>query len=81
VTAELFAFRVVLKGIVLAHSTRETVFTDHVTYRAIAGQGRLTRLRRRSPLTSIGAESVEFTSGAVYRLSTRGADNFPPRKR
>jgi hypothetical protein len=32
--------RVVLNGIVLVRSTRETVFTDYMTYRAFAGQGR-----------------------------------------
>ncbi len=44
--AELFAYRVVLNGIVLASSTRETVFAVYMTYRAFAGQGRhVTRLR------------------------------------
>ena len=37
--AELFAYRVVLSGIVLARSTQETVFTDYMTYRAFAGPG------------------------------------------
>jgi hypothetical protein len=43
--AELFAYRVVLNGIVLASSTQETVFAGYMTYRAFAAQGRLTRLR------------------------------------
>ena len=38
--AELFAYRVVLNGIVLASSTQETVFAIYMTYRAFAGQGR-----------------------------------------
>jgi hypothetical protein len=38
--AELFAYRVVLNGIVLARSTLETVFTAYMTYRAFAGPGR-----------------------------------------
>jgi len=38
--AELFAYRVVLNGIVRARSTRETVFTAYMTYRAFAGRGR-----------------------------------------
>ena len=32
--AELFAYRVVLNGIVLARSTQEVVFADYMTYRA-----------------------------------------------
>jgi len=43
--AELFAYRVVLNGIVLASSTQETVFAVYITYRAFAGRGRQTRLR------------------------------------
>jgi len=38
--AELFAYCVVLNGIVLALSTQETVFAAYMTYRAFAGQGR-----------------------------------------
>jgi hypothetical protein len=38
--AELFAYRVVLNGIVLDRSIREIVFTVYMTYRAFAGQGR-----------------------------------------
>jgi len=38
--AELFAYHVVLNGIVLASSTRESVFAVYMTYRAFAGQGR-----------------------------------------
>ncbi len=34
--AELFAYRVVLNGIVLARSTQEVVFTDYMTYCASA---------------------------------------------
>jgi hypothetical protein len=34
--AELFAYRVVLNGIVLARSTQEVVFTGYMTYRASA---------------------------------------------
>jgi len=37
VMAELFAYRVVLNGIVLASSTQETVFAVYMTYRAFAG--------------------------------------------
>src|SRR5215510_2240455 len=40
VMAELFAYRVVLNGIVLASSTQETVFAVYMSYRAIAGQRR-----------------------------------------
>src|SRR5215510_437171 len=40
VMAELFAYCVVLNGIVLALSTRQTVFAAYMTYRAFAGQGR-----------------------------------------
>src|SRR5262249_42851798 len=36
VMAELFAYRVVLNGIVLARSTQEVVFTGYMTYRASA---------------------------------------------
>jgi hypothetical protein len=39
VVAELFAYRVVLNGIVLARSTPETVFTAYMTYRAFEGRG------------------------------------------
>jgi hypothetical protein len=38
--AELFPYRVVLNGIVLASSTRETVIAVYMTYRAFAGRGR-----------------------------------------
>jgi hypothetical protein len=38
--AELFAYRVVLNGIVLARSTQGIVFTAYMTYRAFAGGGR-----------------------------------------
>src|SRR5262245_46990282 len=40
VMAELFAYRVVLNGIVLARSTLETVFAVYMSYRAFAGQRR-----------------------------------------
>src|SRR5215510_4251944 len=45
VMAELFAYRVVLNGIVLASSSRETVFAVYMTYRAFACKECLTRLR------------------------------------
>jgi hypothetical protein len=38
--AELFAYHVVLNGIVLAPSTQETVFAVYMTYRAFAGHVR-----------------------------------------
>jgi hypothetical protein len=38
--AELFAYRVVLNGIVLASSTQETVFAVYMTYCAFEGQAR-----------------------------------------
>jgi hypothetical protein len=37
---ELFAYRVVLNGIILARSIREIVFTAYMIYRAFAGRGR-----------------------------------------
>ena len=43
--AELFAYRIVLNGIGLASSTRETVFAVYMTYRAFEGRGVMTRLR------------------------------------
>jgi hypothetical protein len=43
--AELFAYRVVLNGIVLAGSTQVTVFAVYMIYRAFAGKECLTRLR------------------------------------
>jgi hypothetical protein len=38
--AELFAYPVVLNGIVLTGSTQETVFAVYMIYRAFAGRGR-----------------------------------------
>jgi len=43
--AELFAYRVVLNGIVLARSTPGVVFTGYMTYRASATAPPLSRLR------------------------------------
>jgi len=43
--AELFAYRVVLNGIVLVRSTQEVVFTGYMTHRASATAPPLPRLR------------------------------------
>src|SRR5215471_5285355 len=69
--AELFAYRVVLNGIVLASSTQETVFAVYMTYRVFAGQGRLTRLR--APLAA-NVNRRRVYGGYISRgLSTVGA--------
>src|SRR5215831_3943338 len=55
VMAELFAYRVVLNGIVLASSTQETVFAVYMTYRPWPGASD----------TSAGADRCERQSAAI----------------
>jgi hypothetical protein len=54
--AELFAYRVVLNGIVLARSTPGVVFTGYMTYRASATAPPLSRLRYRASATRTSNE-------------------------